>query len=60
MSAEAAAEKLQRCERAAAARAVMGSLAEAHIPEWNTAESSDAWVRDLRAQSDRERHVGPA
>jgi metal-responsive CopG/Arc/MetJ family transcriptional regulator len=58
--AEAAAEKLLRNERAVAARAVMGSLAGAHIPEWKTAESSAAWVRSLREQSDSDRQVGPA
>jgi hypothetical protein len=58
--AEAAAEKLRRCERVAAARAVMGSLADAPIPEWNTPESSAAWVRSLRVQSDSDRLVGPA
>ena len=50
--AEAAREKLLRMERADAARAVAGSLAERHIPGWETAESATTWVRSLRRASD--------
>ncbi len=57
--AEAAREKLERLdknrrvsERSAAARAVMGSLAERHIPEWATEESADEWVREDRRGRD--------
>ncbi len=50
--AEAAAEKLDRLKRSAAAREAMGSLAECHIPEWDTPESAAAWVRSLRRAGD--------
>lgn len=57
--ADAAREKLQRlsdearlAERVEAARLVRGSLATRHIPEWDTVESSDAWVRAGRRERD--------
>ena len=59
---EAAEEKLdrthetaRRAERSAAARLAAGSLATDHIPDWDTIESADAWVRSLREAWDERR-----
>lgn len=45
---EAIAEKLQRLRRVEAFERVVGSVAEGEIPEWETRESTDEWLRELR------------
>lgn len=50
--AEAADEQLKRMRRWVAATEVAGSLAESHIPEWATPESTSEWVRKLREEWD--------
>ncbi len=49
---EAVAEKLTRARLAKAAKSVVGSLADADIPGWETSESAAAWVRTSRSASE--------
>ncbi len=46
-------ERLRRELLLQAYDAVVGSLKEPRIPEWATPESSAAWVREQRRESDR-------
>ena len=45
---EAIAEKLNRLQRVEAFERVVGSIGDGEIPEWETRESTSAWLRDLR------------
>lgn len=54
---DAVAERLRREQRLKAFDDVVGSLKDSHIPEWDTPESSAAWVREQRRESDRIRGV---
>ena len=51
--AEAVRERLRRDLLLQAYDAVVGSLKDSRIPEWATPESSAAWVREQRHESDR-------
>ena len=53
---EAAAERLQRLRRVAAFERAMATPSEG-IPEWETQESAQEWVRELREER---RSGGPA
>jgi len=53
---EAAAEKLRREKLLQLTRRVM-TLPPVDMPGWETAESTSQWVRDLRAESDRQRNI---
>jgi Arc/MetJ-type ribon-helix-helix transcriptional regulator len=45
---EAIEEKLNHLARVEAFERVVGSIADGEVPEWDTRESTEAWVRDLR------------
>ncbi len=49
---EAAREKLDRLRLQRVAAAVVGSLENVDIPGWETSESTSAWVRASRRNSD--------
>ncbi len=49
---EAVAEKLARERLRRAAHKLGGSLADKHIPGWESTESAADWVRFLRRESD--------
>jgi Arc/MetJ-type ribon-helix-helix transcriptional regulator len=44
---EAIEEKLNRLRRVEAFKRVVGSIADGEIPEWETRESTSAWLHDL-------------
>lgn len=50
---EAVEEKLGRRRRVEAFDRVVGSLADADIPGWETRESAAQWVHDLRFQPEK-------
>ena len=50
--ADAAEEKLRRIQLLEAARRVAGSIPDGEVPEWDTPDSIDAWVRALRCDGD--------
>jgi Arc/MetJ-type ribon-helix-helix transcriptional regulator len=45
---DAVEEKLNRLRRIEAFERVVGSVADGEIPEWETRESTDEWLRELR------------
>lgn len=45
---EAIEEKLSRLRRVEAFNRVVGSVADGDIPEWETRESTSAWLHELR------------
>ena len=45
---EAIAEKLNYLARIEAFRRVAGSIADGEVPEWDTRESTEKWLRELR------------
>ena len=49
---EAIEEKLNRLRRVEAFQRVVGSIGDGEIPEWETRESTSAWVRELREEWD--------
>lgn len=49
---EAVEERLQRQRRLAAFERVVGSVADGEIPEWETPESTAAWLEELRRGCD--------
>ena len=49
---EAVEEKLNRLRRVEAFKRVGGSIADGEIPEWETRESTSAWLHDLRQDRD--------
>jgi hypothetical protein len=53
---DAIAEKVARVKLMRAAEAAIGSLEHADIQEWATAESTAAWLRNLRS-ADNERQA---
>jgi hypothetical protein len=55
--ADAVAEKLARARRIRLAKELGGSLANVDIPGWETRESTERWLRELR-EGDRERELG--
>jgi hypothetical protein len=46
----AVAEKLNRLRRVEAFERVVGSIPDGVVPEWDTPESTEAWIRALRAE----------
>jgi Arc/MetJ-type ribon-helix-helix transcriptional regulator len=54
---EAIEEKLQRLRRVEAFERVVGSVADGEIPEWETRESTDAWLDELRREWDPDRLI---
>jgi len=46
-------DRLKREERVEAFEALMRSHSGETIPEWDTAESTDEWVRQIRAEWDQ-------
>lgn len=49
---EAIEEKLNLLERVEAFRRVAGSISDGDVPEWDTRESTDEWLRKLRGGSE--------
>lgn len=45
---EAIEEKLNYLERIEAFERVVGSIADGEVPEWDTLESTEKWLRELR------------
>lgn len=45
-------EKLNLLERVEAFRRVAGSIADGEVPEWETRESTEEWLRELRGGSE--------
>ncbi|MFN8589960.1 MAG: ribbon-helix-helix domain-containing protein [Thermomicrobiales bacterium] len=45
-------EKLNRLRRVEAFARVAGSIADGEIPEWETPESTAAWIREIRKDRD--------
>jgi hypothetical protein len=52
---QAIVEKLKRLRRVEAFERVVGSVADGEIPEWETRESTAAWLRKLREEWERDR-----
>jgi metal-responsive CopG/Arc/MetJ family transcriptional regulator len=57
---EAAEQELRRRDRVAAFEEFAGSLVNASIPEWETAESTYRWVRRMRGHCDCDEGGPPA
>ena len=49
---EAIEEKINQLERVEAYRRFAGSIADGEVPEWDTRESTAAWLRELRGGSE--------
>jgi Arc/MetJ-type ribon-helix-helix transcriptional regulator len=47
---EAIEERLNHLERIEAFRQFAGSIADGEVPEWDTRESTEAWLRELRGR----------
>jgi Arc/MetJ-type ribon-helix-helix transcriptional regulator len=52
---EAIEEKLNYLERIDAFRRVAGSIADGEVPEWDTRESTEKWLRELRGGCEPDR-----
>ena len=49
---EAVAERLQRERLLSAIEKLAGSIPDGEIPEWETPESRQAWIREMREERD--------
>lgn len=53
-------EKLERERLRRVAHQLAGSLKDSDTPGWETPEATSVWVRNVRVESDRERHSDQA
>lgn len=49
---EALEERLKREQLLAAIEAVAGSIGDGEVPEWDTPETTSAWLREMRKERD--------
>lgn len=56
---EAIEEKINHLERVEAFERVVGSIADGDVPEWDTRESTEAWLREIRGRDRAEKSSLP-